>query len=645
MTTYRREIDGLRALAVLPVILFHAGFRSFSGGFVGVDVFFVISGYLITSILMEEIQDGRFSLLQFYERRARRILPALVTVIVASTAVAVALLDPEPLREYGQSLVSVSVSASNIYFWLKSGYFDADSELKPMLHTWSLAVEEQYYLLFPLFLRFAWGKGRAKAFWLIAGVALASLALSEWGWRTWPMANFYLAFSRGWELLVGGMAAFIVQRRGVRKNNLLSLLGLAAIVFAMFAYDQSTPFPSLYAVVPVVGVLLLVLFASADSWGAKMLGARWLVGVGLISYSAYLWHQPIFAFIRYHGNRLSLGLGLPLVEPSTATMGGAVLLSLALAGLSWRFVEQPFRRRGPLASERRWWTWQVQSVLVLVLACVAGLVLLACSRQPALPGVTLSKTWSEDVKLHECHLQDDIESRFASDCFSTDRNVLLWGDSHGASLAIGLRAALSKRGGGLTQLTQSGCGPLLGLEDSRQRVASCNATNEQILAHIAAIPYRLVVLHAAWLHEHYPLSELEIQGKVGEVVQQIRKVSPGTEVLVIGALPRWRFGPLGKSVDLADGRFLFSQQATLLASVNAAVEGGAKAAGARFVDPAKALCPRWRQDGRCILALRDGGHETAEYAYIDAGHLSRSASTWLAEWLIDSAWLGSPLNP
>jgi peptidoglycan/LPS O-acetylase OafA/YrhL len=331
---YRAEIDGLRALAVVPVILFHAGFELFSGGFVGVDVFFVISGYLITTILIEDIENKRFSIVNFYERRARRILPVLFFVMLVCIPFAWMWMLPSQMKDFSQSLVAVSFFASNILFWKKSGYFDAAAEEKPLLHTWSLAVEEQYYVLFPIFIILAWRFGKNRVFWMIVVMAAVSLLLSEWGWRKQPTANFYLAPTRAWELCSGSIAAFVVQRQGVQKNNLLALAGLVAIVFSIFFYDESTPFPSVYALVPVLGVVLLVLYADKETFAAKLLSTKGFVGIGLISYSAYLWHQPLFAFAR-----------IKLIsEPTDLIMISLAFSSLLMAYLSWKFVESPFRK-------------------------------------------------------------------------------------------------------------------------------------------------------------------------------------------------------------------------------------------------------------------------------------------------------------
>ncbi len=341
---YRKEIDGLRAVAVLPVILFHAGFSIFRGGFVGVDVFFVISGYLITSILINDIQQGQFSIARFYERRARRILPALFLVLFVCLPFAWMWMAPMALQDFAQSLIAVVFFASNILFWSEEGYFAPAAELKPLLHTWSLAVEEQYYLLFPLFLFVMWRFGRNRTFWSIVVIATLSLVLSEWGWRHKPSANFYLAPTRAWELLVGSLAAFYSVDRPQRSNNFLSAFGLALILFSIFVYDTGTPFPSIYALVPVGGAALIILFAGHQTWTARLLSAPPFLWVGVISYSAYLWHQPLFAFARLHS----------ATEPPKVEMLGLAVASLLLAWASWRWVETPFRRRKyPFLSRRK----------------------------------------------------------------------------------------------------------------------------------------------------------------------------------------------------------------------------------------------------------------------------------------------------
>lgn len=332
---YRTEIDGLRAVAVIPVILFHAGFTIFRGGYIGVDIFFVISGYLITNIIISELELGKFSILRFYERRARRILPALFFVMIVCIPFAWTWMFPSQFKSFSQSLVAVPLFASNILFWQKSGYFAAASEENPLLHTWSLAVEEQYYMFLPIFLILLWRFGRSPVFYSIIAISIISLILSEWGWRNQPTANFYLAPTRAWELLAGSICAFLQFGKTQKSNNTLSVIGLTLILFAIFVYDENTPFPSMYALAPVVGTALIIMYGGRESWVARLLSMRGFVGIGLISYSAYLWHQPLFAFARIRSSN----------APEPWLMLLLVIASLVLAYFSWRYVESPFRKR------------------------------------------------------------------------------------------------------------------------------------------------------------------------------------------------------------------------------------------------------------------------------------------------------------
>lgn len=340
---YRPEIDGLRAIAVVPVVAFHAGAGLFSGGYVGVDVFFVISGYLITTILAQAMIEGRFSLLTFYERRARRILPALFAVIACTIPFALAWMKPSQFEDFAQSIVAVVFFGSNILFWIEDGYFDFASEEKPLLHTWSLAVEEQYYIFFPLILLLVLRRGNlARALRAVLVLALISLAACQWAVSALPSANFYLAPFRAWELLAGSLCALYLLARPapMRQGGVLAALGLGMVAVATFAFDNATPFPSIWALLPVLGTALIILGAHTGTWVARMLSTRAMVGIGLISYSTYLWHQPIFALARIRFADLAHGGGV-----ETGLFFAALsLLSFALAWLSWRYVEQPFRR-------------------------------------------------------------------------------------------------------------------------------------------------------------------------------------------------------------------------------------------------------------------------------------------------------------
>jgi len=456
---YRPEIDGLRALAVVPVILFHAGFELFSGGYVGVDVFFVISGYLITTILIEDLENDRFSLVNFYERRARRILPALFFVMLMCIPFAWMWMLPSQMKDFSQSLVAVSLFGSNVLFWRETGYFNIAAEEKPLLHTWSLAVEEQYYVLFPIFLFLAWRYGKNRVFWMIVVMASISLLLSEWGWRNKATANFYLAPSRAWELFSGSIAAFIVQRKGVQKNNPLAMLGLAAIVFSIFAYDESTPFPSFYALVPVLGVVLLVLYANKDTLAGKVLSTKAFVGVGLISYSAYLWHQPLFAFARIE----------IVSQPSELLMIFLSVLAIFLAYGSWRYVEKPFRNKENIARRS------------IFLGSIIGVIFFVSVGYYGHKQNGFSINNRNDVSIEIDTLTQNLMP------------IYVIGDSHGQHLMHGLSALSSEA---VTNMTSGGCIPFRDVDryDSRFEVGACARTINKNLDSLSKIAKPSVVI-------------------------------------------------------------------------------------------------------------------------------------------------------
>lgn len=610
---YRSEIDGLRALAVLPVILFHAGFSVFSGGFIGVDVFFVISGYLITTILINELEEGRFSILRFYERRARRILPALFTVILCTLPFAWVWMLPSQFKDFSQSLMAVSLFASNIYFFLKSGYFSPASEELPMLHTWSLAVEEQYYLIFPVFLLLAWRFGRARVFWMIIGFSALSLALSEWSARHMPSANFYLAHTRAWELFAGSIAAFIASKRGVRANDLLAAIGLAAIVFSIFWFDDSTPFPSLYALLPVGGVVLLVLFGGAGTLAARLLGLKPVVAIGLISYSAYLWHQPLFAFARIRQSG----------EPSHAVMGALAAAALALAWLSWRFVEQPFRGKTPLLPSRRaLFTASGAALVALAGFGAAGHVKngfdfrLSPSDRALYAFTKYEKKSAPLYRKGKCFLTvNQTYADYAPECTMAG-GAVIWGDSHAAALSVGLR----RRFDAVTQRTATSCPPILPYRSAAR--PHCFDTNAAILAEIAAAPPKTVLLHASWASYSAGLAE-----GVEQTLHAL-KAAGVEDVVVIGGMPRYRptlpEGLIRAGADLqtpmrlkTDLHFVRAQDSALRQAV--------QKAGARFVDAVGVIC----ENEACFATIEtENGIVPVAWDY---AHLTEEGSVFVTE--------------
>ena len=614
---YRAEIDGLRALAVIPVILFHAGFELFSGGFVGVDVFFVISGYLITTILIEDIEKNRFSLTSFYERRARRILPALFFVMFICIPFAWMWMLPSQMKDFSQSLIAVSFFASNILFWRESGYFDAAAEEKPLLHTWSLAVEEQYYVLFPIFLFFTWRFGKNKVFWMIVVFAAISLALSEWGWRNRATANFYLAPTRVWEILAGSIAAFVVQKRGVQANNSLSLLGLAAILFSIFAYDENTPFPSVYALVPVVGVVFLVLFAEKETLAAKLLSTKALVGIGLISYSAYLWHQPLFAFARIRSpEHLSLTL-----------MSSLAIASIILAWVSWKFVEKPFRKTNKF------------SVKSIFLYSFAGILCFSVLGY-ASPYLQL-KTFNEqqisildDREVNRTYMSNEAYDRFG--CFFDytqeasqllekscvhqidGHRVVLFGDSEAAHYFDGFKSIEAQLGVSTMQFTGTSCRAIDYGNNSRRCREFFEIFKKRIVP--ALTPKDTVIVASNWWNTHRDIGDLAFKDALRNTLMLL--ISSDARVVIVGNTPDFILDPYENlAVNIAsDTDEIYFRTHPYIESDRLILEVAGEL-GVKYFLPTEILC---KSTELCLF------RDTVDYLFFDTGHLSYYGSRKMA---------------
>lgn len=498
---YRSEIDGLRAVAVIPVILFHAGFVTFGGGFVGVDVFFVISGYLITSIIVSEKERGDFSLVNFYERRIRRILPALFFVMLVSLFFAWLWLLPSDMVSFSQSLAAVSTFSSNMFFWRTSGYWGLENELIPLLHTWSLAVEEQYYLLFPIFLIVMWRFGTRWVFGSFVVVAIGSLLLAQWGAYNRPTANFFLLLTRGWELAIGAVIAFyFLYRKPGRQTGAchkavaeaLSLAGILMIGYAVFVFDEITPFPGFYALVPTVGTGLIILFATPSTVVGRLLSVKVLVGIGLISYSAYLWHQPLFAFARYRS----------ITSPDAAMLLTLAALSIVLAYLSWRYVEKPFRTKG-IYSRKAIFNFAAVGSLLFASIGMAGHI------SDGWPSRVDEKIQSvvETARLHQkidqlCLSNTNLDGAGDEACVLVAGNgtyAYMMGDSHAAAIGSEMKTAFEKTEIGLIQATERGCPPVQDVFVYITDKFRCYQHNEDVyryLEHAANIEY--VILVARW---------------------------------------------------------------------------------------------------------------------------------------------------
>lgn len=457
---YRPEIDGLRAVAVIPVIFFHAGFGLFTGGYVGVDIFFVISGYLITTIIITEKLRGAFSIRAFYERRARRILPALYLVTLFCVPFALMWMAPEQRNAFGKSIIAVALFVSNILFWSESGYFTPAADEKPLLHTWSLGIEEQYYIVFPIFIILLWRFGLWTIACLVILSIIPSFVLAQVGSHRWPQAAFYLIFSRSWELAVGAVAAIymlnpVAVARPVRES--LSFLGLGLIAYALFSYSAKTPYPGIYALAPTIGAALIIVFASSRTLVAKFLSVRLLVGVGLISYSAYLWHQPILAFYRVVYN----------VRPSAGAFFGLLLLCLVLAYLSWRFVEKPARYK--LSTSSLVTGAAFASVIVIGTGVLVASGQVGRTFSPLEMAQMSPPSGNRILELQDCPpLTSSLyEFRLCRNYPHLKAKAVLYGDSHADAIYSELSDALAAHGIDLVLLKNANkrrfeCEPLVG---------------------------------------------------------------------------------------------------------------------------------------------------------------------------------------
>lgn len=460
---YRKEIDGLRCLAVMAVIFYHAGFGFFTGGFIGVDVFFVLSGYLITGIVYREVTLERFSILTFYERRVRRIFPALYIVLFMTVLCALLWLSPKQFQDFSQSLLATSSFLSNVYFWLKLDYFAGDTELAPLLHTWSLSVEEQFYIVFPFLLLLLKKRNLVSTNTVLITIATISLLLSISIQDSHPKQNFYSPVTRAWELLLGALIAlndkaftdFSTKRRVA--SEFLAVLGVTAILTSIYWLDSKSTFPGYNAILPVFGSALFVAFAREGSRVAQLFSLKPMVGIGLISYSAYLIHQPLFVFARLLSDtHLSLAVYCLLI-----------IFTLVLAAFSWRVVEQPFRNKN--------WLSRIQvltlGAIVLIVFCALGVLGHLKQGFPArfsqYQNEVLLTTKSSPTRA-TCHTEGKhyLTPHDACVLNQGDLNWAVIGDSHGIEFAYELSKSLESKDRSILHLTFSGCGPSYTLPNS-----------------------------------------------------------------------------------------------------------------------------------------------------------------------------------
>jgi peptidoglycan/LPS O-acetylase OafA/YrhL len=509
---YRPDIDGLRAIAVLAVLFFHTRVPGFGGGFVGVDLFFVISGFLITSILLKDFDEGNYSIARFYERRIRRIFPALFPVIAFTIIVGALLLDPKSYKDFSDSILGTTLFYSNFVFANQSGYFDSPSLQKPLLHTWSLSVEEQFYILFPLLLFFINRKLKSRyALWLIL-VAVGSMAASIYGVSQNQPKTFYLVHARAWELLAGSFLALRVlpATSSVLLRRLLSVAGFALILYSIIFYDESTSFPGAHAIVPVLGAAIIIYSGMGEDLHAanRLLTFRPLVFVGLISYSLYLWHWPLVAFYEY-----------VLYRPMNMLDSAVIIAaSFGMAILSWRYIEQPFRGSSILLRDRKK-LFMLSGVMMIVTSMVAVIIY----REEGMPYRYFKMNTTvvvPEISEEVVTVIDGVKiGRIGAS--NVDPSFILWGDSHAGHLVQGLgEKGLEYGVSGYTATSPTNI-PLIG-------VNSC-VFNDKVISFIQSHPkIRTVILAGIWGaysngHRYGEYQKMELKDAMSSAPSQTSK--------------------------------------------------------------------------------------------------------------------------
>lgn len=487
--SYRKDIDGLRALAILPVLFFHAGL-GFSGGYVGVDVFFVISGYLITSIIAREIQAGTFTYRGFWERRIRRIFPASFFVTVVTFLAGLFILLPPEMEASGKAALSQVLMVANFYFWQQDGYFAGPSDLEPFLQMWSLAVEEQFYLVLPLLLTVLLKRGVRKTVIILIGLSVLSFIWSCLTIQKYPAANFFLLPSRAWELLAGSLLAFapLSKKRQRFVHEILATVGLVMILVPVFLYDKTTIFPGISAVLPCLGTLVLIHFHSTGgSWVKTALSSGLAVWVGKISFSLYLWHWPLLAYVR----------NLSIDELSFMMRVILLIFSIVLAVCSWKFIEQPFRGKTKFADRSILFRRFFQATFI------SGIIFTVIYKLDGLPQrfqgnkERFALAAMERAGVPETNLSSGKFPLIRTDSRHRVSPVLLWGDSHASSLISAFAELCEEHEINAQYATRGATPPLLDVNfyPSTLDVAPFN---DRVLELIDSQKIETVVLAARW---------------------------------------------------------------------------------------------------------------------------------------------------
>lgn len=644
---YQPHIDGLRAIAVVTVLVFHAFPTALRGGFVGVDIFFVISGYLITKVITSTLEQNSFGIADFYSRRIRRIFPALILVLLCCFGYGWHTMLAEDLLQLGKHTVGGATFISNLVLWKEAGYFDHASETKPLLHLWSLGIEEQFYIAWPLLLWGIW-RLRIRPLPVILVIGAASFAVNIFGVHTYPTATYYSPLSRGWELMAGGILSHIssahgqsarastrktLARLGIqnmqRVRSLMAAFGLVLIAYAAVRITSKLPFPGAWALVPVSGSAL-VIASGADAWvNRRILSNRAMVAIGLISYPLYLWHWPLLTFAR-------------IASPDGLTAGARAALlfaSVILAYLTYRLVERPLRSTRRIKAK-------VFALCALMFAMAAtGAVTVQqagfSSRYP--PIIQRATEYDLDgyraaLRNRKCFMDlGQDASSYAPDCVDQGTQPLwvLWGDSSAAALYPGFRhLAKTTDLFRLAQFTSSACPPMPGFTQSGNQ--ACLFNNDWTFQHIKELQPSVVLLAAMW-HEYD-------RSLLANSLRQLKSIGV-KNIIVIGPAPAWtdtpsrivfdlwRKDPLHKtpSPRLDYARFGMGQAHpiqgagdTRTTTAEPVLRSIAAAEGASYVSLSEALC---NSQGCLTRADTDSG----DSFYLDVVHLTPAGSRYTVD--------------
>lgn len=614
------------------MLLFHLGLPAFSGGFVGVDVFFVISGFLITSIILPDVKAGRFSILAFYERRCRRLFPALFVVFCFSVLAGTALMMPYELKKFGESLAASVLFFSNIVFALQTGYFDSAAQTKPLLHTWSLAVEEQFYIFYPLILL---ALHRYAPRFLGIGVvvlALASLGVSIEATESGRRGTYFLLQARAFELLIGALLVVLPLPRITSGlvRAVLSLAGLVLIGWSVFRFTPATPFPGMAALVPSLGAGLLIYAGLAgEGWVQRWIGMPPLVALGRISYPLYLWHWPLIVFTL-------MALDRPLTGMDQTALALATVL---LAALTWKFAEQPVQRR-------RLWPTRAQLMKVAV-AGSAGLVIAGGAlsllnglpqRLPAEARIAAEYRLSRAQIWDQCprpvDLRRDVVSCAVGDLKRERYDFAILGDSHAAAMAVAIGERAQQLGLKGLVLLREGCAGLAGVSYAIQVNAHCKDFMDFAVGRIAEDGIRTVLLVSRW-SLYADVDATQARGADGQLLTgvaalregfaQTQRALPGATFVALKTVPYFDYTPpaavaralyFGRPIPAGISAAQYQQQEARASDFLSA----AAAQGLTVLDPAPILCP----DGQCGLT------RGRELIYFDDDHVSRFGAKLLA---------------